>query len=140
YSRPDNADLEGMILAAGAEIADNGERSGRIDPGVRFLVVGETPDLGGRNEDAAAADIAKLGQAKQRATEAGVTVIPAWKLQAYLKTLDDSLTTPLGSAVRGEDFPPDAVAGPARRRPTDLPDMFKTQKEQVQRTNDIVNP
>lgn len=138
--RPDNADLEGMILAAGAEIADNGERSGRIDPGVRFLVVGETPDLGGRDEDAAAADIALIGQAKQRATEAGVTVIPAWKLQAYLKTLDDSLTTPLGSAVRGKDFPPIAVPGPARRRPVDLPDMFKTQKETVQRNNDIVNP
>lgn len=138
--KPDNADLEGMIVAAGAEIADNGEKSGRLDPGVRFLVVGETPDLGGVDEDAAAAEIAQIGQAKQRASEAGVTVIPAWKLQAYLKTLDDSLTTPLGSAVRGEDFPPTRVPGSLRRRPVDLPDMYKTQKETVQRNNEIVSP
>lgn len=138
--RPDNDQLAGMITAAGAEIADNGERSGRIDPGVRFLVVGETPDLGGRDEDEAAAEIAGLGEAKQRATEAGVTVIPAWKLQAYLKTLDDSLTTPLGSAVRGDDFPATSVPGPARRRPVDLPEMFKRQKDNVQRNNDIVSP
>lgn len=138
--KPDNAQLEGMILAAGAEIADNGERSGRIDPGVRFLVVGESPELGGTNEDMAAADIALLGQAKQRATEAGVTVIPAWKLQAYLRTLDDSLTTPLGSAVRGEDFPPTRVPGPSRRRPVDLPEIYKIQKDRVQTTNEIVSP
>ncbi len=138
--RPDNEILEGMIKAAGAEIADNGERTGRIDPGVRFLVVGESPKIEGRDEDVAEAELAALGEAKQRATEAGVTVIPAWKLQAYLKTLDDSLTTPFGSAVRGEDWEPEPVPGPARRRPVDLPEMFKQQKERVQRTNEIVSP
>jgi hypothetical protein len=138
--RPDNADLEGMIVAAGAEIADNGEKSGRIDPSVRFLVVGESPDLEGRDEDQAAAELQQLGAAKQRATEAGVTVIPAWKLQAYLKTLDDSLTTPLGSAVRGEDFPATKVSGPARRRPIDLPQMYTDQRDNVQRNNEIVSP
>ncbi|MEM0926523.1 MAG: hypothetical protein AAGJ83_10835, partial [Planctomycetota bacterium] len=40
--RPDDEALEGMILAAGAELADNGERTGRIDPSVRFLVYDET--------------------------------------------------------------------------------------------------
>lgn len=138
--RPDNDVLEGMIKAAGAEIADNGERSGRIDPSVRFLVVGESPKIEGRDEDAAAAELAQLGLAKQRATEAGVTVIPAWKLQAYLKTLDDSLTTPLGSAVRGDDWQPTPTPGPSRRRPVDLPDMYKQQRDNVQRTNDIVSP
>lgn len=138
--RPDNEALEGMVVAAGAELADNGEASGRIDPGVRFLVVGETPELGGRNEDQAAAQIAELGEAKQRATEAGVTVIPAWKLQAYLKTLDDSLTTPLGSAVRGDDFPPTTFGGPVKRRPVDLPKLYTEQRDNVQRNNEIVRP
>ena len=138
--KPDNPILEGMIRAAGAEVADNGEQSGRIDPGIRFLVVGDTPDLGDTNQGRAAAEIARVGAAKQRAIEAGVTVIPAWKLEAYLRTLDDSLTTPLGSAVRGEDFPARRIGGPARRRPVDLPEIFKNQKERVQDTNEIVKP
>ena len=46
------------------------------------------------------------------AIRAGVTVIPAWKLEAYLRTLEDSLTTPLGSAVRGEDFQAERIPGP----------------------------
>lgn len=139
-NRPDNSALEGMIIAAGAEIVDNGAKSGRMDPGVRFLVVGESPDLDGRDEDRAAVDLAEIGQAKQRAIEAGVTVIPAWKLQAYLKTLDDSLTTPLGSAVRGKDFPARRVPGPPRRREVDLPEMYKNQRKNVQRNNEIVRP
>lgn len=138
--RPDNQALEGMILAAGAELADNGEESGSIDPGVRFLVVGEAPELGGVNEDAAAQQLAQIGQAKQRAIEAGVTVIPAWKLQAYLKTLDDSLTTPLGSAARRDDFRPQERGANVTRRPEDLPKMFTEQRERMQRNNEIVNP
>jgi hypothetical protein len=138
--RPDNEALEGMILAAGAELADNGEQTGSIDPGVRFLVIGETPDLGGPNEEAAAEQLAQIGQAKQRAVEAGVTVIPAWKLQAYLKTLDDSLTTPLGSAARLDDFRPQERGANVTRRPEDLPEMFKRQRDNVQRNNQIVNP
>ncbi|MCO8121983.1 hypothetical protein NHH03_09565 [Stieleria sp. TO1_6] len=138
--RPDNSALEGMIKAAGAELAPNGSETGQIDPAVRFLVIGESPDLDSANEDQAAAQLAELGAAKQRATEAGVTVIPAWKLQSYLRTLDDSLTTPLGSAVRGDDFPPTSPPGPARRRPVDLPEMFKNQRDNVQRNNEIVRP
>ena len=139
--RPDNDALEGMIIAAGAEIADNGQGSGRMDPGIRFLVVGEQPDVGGQAQDSkVAALLEQLGDAKQRAIEAGVTVIPAWKLQAYLKTIDDSLTTPLGSAVRGDDFPPTVDGGRVRRRPVDLPDLYKNQKERVQETNEIVRP
>ena len=111
-----------------------------MDPGVRFLVVGESPDLDGSDEDQAAADVAEIGKAKQRAIEAGVTVIPAWKLQAYLNTLDDSLTTPLGSAARGDDFPARRVPGPARRREVDLPEIYKNQRKNVQRTNEIVRP
>jgi hypothetical protein len=137
---PDNSALEGMIIAAGAEVVDNGAKSGRMDPGVRFLVVGESPDIGENDEAQAAAELAEIGAAKQRAIEAGVTVIPAWKLQAYLKTLDDSLTTPLGSAARGEDFPARRVPGPARRREVDLPEVYKNQRKNVQRTNEIISP
>ncbi|KAA5543661.1 hypothetical protein FYK55_10675 [Roseiconus nitratireducens] len=142
--RPDNEALEGMIQAAGAEVAarvlPSGEIEGNLDAGVRFMVVGETPDLGGQNEEQAASEIAAIGVAKQKATELGVTVIPAWKLQEFLRTLDDSLTTPLGSAVRGEDFPPEAVPGPSRRRPVDLPKEFLEQRDNMQRNNEIVRP
>ncbi|MEO1617056.1 MAG: hypothetical protein AAFV88_14490 [Planctomycetota bacterium] len=138
--RPDNQALEGMILAAGAEIADNGEQSGRLDPSVRFLVVGESPDLDDADDALAAAQVAALGAAKQRALEAGVTVIPGWKLEAYLKTIDDSITTPLGSAVRGDDFPARRIGGPAIRRPVDLPKIYTEQRDNVQKGNDIVRP
>jgi hypothetical protein len=142
--RPDNAALEGMIAAAGAEVVarvlTNGQVEGNLDPSVRFMVVGEQPELDGQNPDAAASQIQAIGLAKQKAIELGITVIPAWKLQAYLRTLDDSLTTPLGSAVRAEDFEPEMNLGRTRRRPTNLPELYKRQRDNVQRTNEIVQP
>ncbi|MCC9601666.1 hypothetical protein LOC67_13995 [Stieleria sp. JC731] len=142
-SKPDNAQLEGMVRAAGAEIADNGQQSGRIDPSVRFLVVGESPKLGDADDARSAAIIADIGRAKERANQAGVTVIPAWKLEAFLKSIDDTLTTPLGSAARAEDNQPRSATGVTRRRPTDLPSIFTDQQERVQRGNalgDILRP
>ncbi len=132
--RPDNDELIGMILAAGAKVED------KLDPGVRFLVIGEQPELGGANEDNNAELLAAIGAQKEEASQMGVTVIPAWKLQSFLKTLDDSLTTPLGSAARAEDFPPESTINRAVRRPTNLPEIFKKQLENVQRTNEIARP
>ena len=134
--RPDNETLEGLIASAGAEVVAEAD----LDPTVRFMVVGEAPELDGPNEDVAAVELAKVGQMKQRAIELGITVIPAWKLEAYLQTLDDSTTTPLGSAVRGDDFPPERNMSSSRRFPTELPALYMRQRDNVQRTNEIVRP
>ncbi len=81
-----------------------------------------------------------MGNVKAKAAELGLTIIPVWKLQSYLKTIDDTLTTPLGSAVRGDDFPPDRVPGPTKRRPTDISEMYKKQLEGLQKGNEILAP
>ncbi len=147
--RPDTEALKGMITAAGATVAAvigaDGEIEGTLDSSVRFLVYGETLTIGdGSNtelDEAAAAAEAKVGRVKDQAGELGITVIPSWKLQAYLKTINDSLTTPLGSAVRGKDFPPDAIPpGTQSRLPTNLPQMYQKQLDNVQRNNTIARP
>lgn len=141
--RPDTQALQSMIEAAGAEVAAvvsaDGSGIDQLDSSMRFLVVGETPDLGENANGEEAQIVRALGQAKAKAAELGVTVIPAWKLQAYLKTIDDSLTTPLGSAARGEDFPPERSGG-THRRPSDLPELYKRQSEGMQRNNEILQP
>ena len=140
-SRPDTTEISSMIRAAGAEVAailrTDGTREGTFDSSVRFLVIGEAEQLD--DQAGNASEIAAVGKAKAEATENGVTVIPAWKLQAYLKTIDDSLTTPLGSAVRGRDFAPEKSLAP-KSLPNSLPKIYTEQKERVQRNNDILRP
>lgn len=140
-SRPDTTEIASMVRAAGAEVAailrTDGSREGKLDSSVRFLVVGEAESLD--DQAGNASEIAAVGKAKAEATEYGVTIIPAWKLQAYLKTIDDSLTTPLGSAVRGRDFQPEKSLAP-RSLPNSLPQIFTEQQERVQRNNEILQP
>ncbi len=144
--RPDNDALAGLIKAAGAEvtarISANGAIEGKLDATIRFLVIGETPEISGNEaaDDAAAATIEAMGNVRAKATELGLTIIPAWKLEAYLKTINDSLTTPLGSAVRGEDFPPEKIPGTSSRLPTDLPELYRRQTEGMQKGNEILRP
>ena len=127
--RSDNSAIKGQILAAGAEVAaeisSTGAVTGTLDPTIRFLVVGQDPDS---IDDSNAQAIATLGNVKARAAELGLTVIPAWKLEAYLKTIDDTVTTPLGSAVRGEDFPPETTID-SRRIPNRAPSTTLSRKE-----------
>jgi hypothetical protein len=141
--RPDNQALQGMIKAAGAEVAATisaaGAVEGTLDATIRFLVIGETPELDA-TDDLAAQKIAAMGEVRAKATELGLTVIPAWKLQAYLRTIDDTLTTPLGSAVRADDFPPERIPGPPNRLPTTLPEMYKQDTEKLQKDNTILSP
>lgn len=145
--RPDNDAIKGQIKAAGAEVAaeltSSGVQTGKLDPTVRFLVVGEAPEIsdaaGLDQNDAAAVAIREFGRIKTQAAEYGITIIPAWKLQSYLKTIDDTLTTPLGSAVRGDDFlPPSRVN--LDRLPSDISDMYKAQKDRFQEGNRVVGP
>lgn len=135
--RPDNEAIKGMITSAGAEVtaevSSGGVIEGTLDASIRFLVIGTT------NEDDLAAATG-MGDIKAKARELGLTIIPAWKLQAYLKTIDDTLTTPLGSAVRGRDFPPDKVPATNSRLPTDLPDMYKRDTSKLQKDNKILSP
>lgn len=130
-----NSDVEqirGMITAAGGEVAavisPTGETEGSLDGDVRFLVVGETPELpegqeaGSRTAEA----IAAIGRAKAQAQALGITVLPAWKMLNYLRTMDDSLTTPLGSASRATDFPPDAVRA-EDRLPSSVSELYRNE-------------
>ena len=89
--RPDNDQIKGQIKAAGsvvaAEVTSSGEVIGKLDATVRFLVVGEAPEVSAtatlEGDDAEAA--AAFGRAKELAGEYGITIIPAWKLESYLK-------------------------------------------------------
>ncbi|SMP69423.1 hypothetical protein SAMN06265222_11237 [Neorhodopirellula lusitana] len=138
--RYDIEHVASMVRAAGAEVDTTIQEDltglDELDSGVRFLVFGEPPEV---DDDASAREIQALGKIKAKAKEVGVTVIPAWKLQAYLKTIDDSLTTPLGSAVRGRDFPP-VPSKAASRIPNSLPKMFLESEEGIQKDNKILQP
>jgi hypothetical protein len=147
--KPDNDAIKGQIKAAGAEVAaeisPSGAVTGDLDASIRFLVVGEAPNpADGQLSDAQVQQVATMGAVKAKAAELGLTVIPAWKLQNYLRTLDDTLTTPLGSAVRGEDFPPESANGiNFSRMPTDIAEIYKRQDENLQRgtgVSDILSP
>lgn len=138
--RPDVEQVASMVNAAGAEVTATIQSDltgmNNLSSAVRFLVVGEVDDQG---EEVDAATVQAIGAMKTRAKELGVTVIPAWKLQAYLKTIDDSLTTPMGSAVRGDDFPPVPSSAPGRL-PNSLPKMFQESQDGIQRGNRILEP
>ncbi|TWT59181.1 hypothetical protein [Allorhodopirellula solitaria] len=138
--RPDTDSVASMVRAAGAEVASilqpDGSSEGEFDSSVRFLVLGEPPEATG---EADTGEVVALSKAKTQAKELGVTVIPAWKLQAYLRTIDDSLTTPLGSAVRGKDFAPEP-SDAAGSIPNNLPSIFRDNGEGMQQGNDILAP
>ena len=144
--RPDNEALKGQIRAAGATVAAEvtaaGGISGKLDATIRFMVVGDDPQLGNspsENDDNNIAAIAAMGRVRAKASELGLTIIPAWKLQSYLKTLNDTLTTPLGSATRAEDFPPDPrVSG--GRLPQTGAEIYRTPNEKLQKGNKVLPP
>jgi hypothetical protein len=138
--RPDTEAAASMIRAAGAEVAaiiqPDGSSEGEFNSGVRFLVLGEASDSSSETD---ARDEIALGKIKTVAKELGVTVIPSWKLQAYLRTIDDSLTTPLGSAIRGDDFAPEPSTAPGRI-PNSLPSIFQNDESKIQKDNKILTP
>jgi len=145
--RPDNEAIKGQIKAAGAEvvaeISSTGVTTGELDPSIRFLVIGESPTPpAGEMTDAQAEQERIMGLTRAKAAELGLTVIPAWKLDNYLKTIDNTLTTPLGSAAKAEDFPPEYRGG-SNRLPTDISEIYKRQTEGMQQGDsigDIVSP
>lgn len=142
--RPDTEALQGMITAAGAEVAavvdSSNPKAAKLDSGIRFLVVGETPEDADLDDPNVAREVKAVGEMKQRARELGLTVIPAWKLQDYLRAINDTLTTPLGSAVRGDDFPPVPNIEASRQLPNDLPGMYQNQLKGQQEGNKVLQP
>ena len=146
--KPDNDDLVGMVRAAGAEVvaqmSSNGAIDGKLDARVRFLVTAEEPDLSRLDDDEKTEEqerkLRALSRIKAKATELGLTIIPAWKLQAYLRTINDTLTTPLGTAARAEDFPAKAAPNAQNRLPTDLPELYKRNLDNVQTDKEILPP
>ncbi|MEM0926217.1 MAG: hypothetical protein AAGJ83_09305, partial [Planctomycetota bacterium] len=141
--RPDNEAIKGQIKAAGAEVAAeisaSGVVQGKLDASIRFLVVGDDPNpTDGALSDLQAQQVAAMGQVRAKAAELGLTVIPAWKLQNYLRTLDDTLTTPLGSAARADDFPPESDnSRNFSRLPTDVSQMYLQDNEGLQQGNEV---
>ncbi len=144
--RPDNEALKGQIRAAGAtvaaEVTPAGSVSGKLDATIRFMVVGDDPELGngtGGDDDNNVAAIAAMGRIRAKASELGLTVIPAWKLQSYLRTLNDTLTTPLGSATRGSDFPPDQYSS-GNRLPNTGAELYNAPAKRIQNGNKVLSP
>ncbi len=129
--KSDVEQLKSMIQLSGAEVAavisKTGTLEGTFDSSIRFMVVGEQPEIA-RNQatsDTMAQQVAELGRWKAKAIELGVTVLPAWKLEGFLKTIHDSVTTPLGSGVRGNDFAPEPAMGlSTRREQSVLPEIY----------------
>jgi hypothetical protein len=144
--RPDNEALKGQIRAAGAvvaaEVTPAGGVSGKLDATIRFMVVGDDPELSNRateEDDDSIATIAAMGKIRAKASELGLTIIPAWKLQSYLRTLNDTLTTPLGSATRGEDFPPDPYVS-GSRLPNTGAEIYNAPAKRMQNGNKVLSP
>lgn len=131
--------LTGLIRQAGAEVAavvgagGAQQRRQKLDAGIRFLVVGERPEVAAQNLDAAAGareeqKLAQIGEIIDEARQLGITIIPADKLVGFLKTIDDSITVPLGSTARAADFEPLPSRVP-RRIETDISELFKDSKD-----------
>jgi len=134
--RSNTEQLKVMIEQAGAEVAatvtSTGVMQGKLDSSVRFLVVGEQPEsAAGPNADAnRSRAMAEIGKLKAQATELGITTIPAWKLLEYLKGINDSITTPLGSASKATDFAPLPATGTSGRNKSNLlPEIYRNQIE-----------
>jgi hypothetical protein len=127
--------LRGLIQSAGAEVAaivgagggQQGQRQ-KLDAGIRFLVLGERPEVsdtaqavpGGREEQRLAA----IGEIIDEARQLGITIITADRLLGFLKTIDDSVTVPLGNLANPADFEPLPSRVP-RRVEGDISDRFK---------------
>ena len=146
--RPDNEALKGQIKAAGAEVAAEvsmtGDVKGKLDATIRFLVIGDDPEVSPdatASDEAAADAVRAIGRIKAQAAELGLTVIPAWKLESYLKTVDDTLTTPLGSAVRADDFRREVNLRTNRQgQRSQVAEIYKRDEEDVQKGNNILPP
>jgi len=133
-SMDDIEKLKGMITMAGAEVGATlspaGELTGKLDPSVRFLVLGEVADNltseGARNKAAA-----EMNKFRAQAVELGITVLPAWKLIEYLKGLNDEVTTPLTAGSRtSDDFKPTPNPGAASRASNtvnEIPEVLQNQ-------------
>lgn len=140
--RADNDQIKGQIAAAGAQVvaeySNDGTKTGDLDSSVRFMVTGTPPTIaatssGFGDEDRNEELVRLYGNAKETAGELGITIIPGWKLDQYLKTIDGSLTTPLGSAIRGDDFLPPSTKQ-ATRLERDISGLYKNQTEGLQRS------
>ncbi|MEM9586145.1 MAG: hypothetical protein AAGA03_02595 [Planctomycetota bacterium] len=129
----DNAAVEGMIQAAGAVV-----HRGELDSSVRFLVTGDAPEIGAATDgdDADVAGAAALGNLKENAYQLGLTILPYTKMKEFLRTMNDAVTTPLGSASRGSDFPVDRRS-PRSRLGSRLPEIYRNQLDGVQQGNEI---
>jgi hypothetical protein len=146
--RPDNEAIKGQIKAAGAEVAAEvamtGSVTGTLDASIRFLVIGDDPEVSitaDSKDEAAVKAVEAIGKIKARAAELGITVIPAVKLQSYLRTINDTLTQPLGSAARAEDFPVKTKLRTNREGiPSRIAEIYKKQTEGVQQDNKILPP
>ena len=146
--KSDNEAIKAMIRAAGAEVVaevSSDGVEGELDASVRFMVVGESPDADVARDspidERTVRQLEELGRFKTQANELGITILPAWKLESFIRTIDDSLTTPLGSAVRGRDFPPRPnLQAPRQMPPVELPETYKRQMRGMQRGNEILRP
>ncbi|MEM9365989.1 MAG: hypothetical protein AAGD07_08320 [Planctomycetota bacterium] len=139
-SRPDTGQIAAQVRATGADVAAvvrlDGTVEGVLDSSVRFLVYGESVsgDTDGTDDQAAT-----VGRIREQAEQLGITVIPSWKLDSFLRTIDDTVTTPLGSAVRGDDFEV-LPSNASSRLPNRLPDSFLDDESGRQVDNEIARP
>lgn len=125
--------LTGVIQAAGAKVAavvdPSGRRQGaKLDAGIRFLVVGQRAEASNGADPNQVANeqraMAEMGAIIDEARQLGITVIPAAKLLGFLKTMDDSVTVPLGTRARGSDFGP-LSNRPGPRAENDISDLYR---------------
>jgi len=80
-------------------LADDDEKPAATQPAtsqsrvrVESDEVATAPTALQRVDGAFATAVEAMGNVRAKATELGLTIIPAWKLEAYLKTINDTLT------------------------------------------------
>lgn len=129
----DTSILRGAIESAGAEIAavitPGARRTGKeLDSGIRFLVTGqqeaESDNPQAELTERQQRSVAEMGKIIDEARQLGITVVPAEKLLGFLRTIDDSITVPLGNTARADDFRP-LPAGTGRLSKESVSDLYQ---------------
>ncbi|QDV70908.1 hypothetical protein Poly24_46410 [Rosistilla carotiformis] len=127
----DSDRIKAMVKSVGATVSAQvdarGIETGELTFDTRFLVLGTNPEFGEGDADADAGNasvLAAVGKLKARAKQLGITTISLNKLLGYLRSLDQDLVIPLGTASRAEDFPPTMTEGLGKRSPGKVSELF----------------
>jgi hypothetical protein len=131
----DIAKLKSLIEAGGGQVVATldmaGNRTGKLGSDVRWLVMGDVPELTGGDGDADLANekfTKALTSFRTEAFRQGIGVIDIDKMLGYLKNADESLTIPLGRAATESTGIVPRAAGVQGRWDGSVADIYMREK------------